>query len=450
MKLSTCCRLAVCLLLLTFLAGCGSSSENDTAPATVQVFNYHSAAFSNNSSNRSTVYLSGYNAFGQLGNGSFDESEQFVPVQGLGLARVDGFAIGGAHTVAFQNNSSVRAWGSNQYGQLGGNTDTGSGEASKTPVKVLLENGAGLGNVTSVAAGSYHSLAVSGGEVYAWGNNSYGQLGNNTVDDDQARAIRVQTTEGTPLSGVVQVAAGGLFSLALDQDGNVWSWGRNEYGELGDATTLESYRDQAFKLPPFSGKVTAIAAAGSYAFAVVEDANSVKTVWGWGLNNWGQLGASTTGTTDSFTVTPVQVKKGDGTALTNVSKVAAGRNHVLALVDEDPARTDDNTVWGWGMNYYGQLGNNNRTGRSIPDPENKNSVLYLSATPVQVVTSTTAGSGSGTPLAGVTEIFAFGHSSFARTAAGLYAWGANLYGQLGFSPSDEVDFQENPVLVPAF
>ncbi|MGB9825198.1 MAG: invasin domain 3-containing protein, partial [Desulfofundulus sp.] len=162
-----------------------------------------------------------------------------------------------------------------------------------------------------VINGNYsHSLEVkSDGTVWAWGNNNFGQLGDGTTIN-HATPVQVKN-----LTGVVAVAAGYYHSLALKSDGTVWAWGSNHYGQLGDGTTTDRYTPvQVQNLTD----VVAVAANDFYSLALKSDG----TVWAWGDNSYGRLGD---GTTTNRTV-PVQVKN-----LTSVVAIAAGSWHPLAL-----------------------------------------------------------------------------------------------------------------------
>ena len=141
------------------------------------------------------------------------------------------------------------------------------------------------------------------------------------------------------LNGVIAVAAGGEQSLALKSDGTVWAWGRNDVGQLGDGTTAE--RHTPVQVHTLNG-VTAIAAGQAHNLALKSDG----TVWAWGGNDAGQLGD---GTTTTPRPSPVQVHN-----LNGVTCVDAGDNHSLA-------RKSDGTVWAWGGNGDGQLGDGNPT-----------------------------------------------------------------------------------------
>src|SRR6266478_1004430 len=230
------------------------------------------------------------------------------------------------------------------------------------------------------------------GTVSAWGFNFYGQLGNGT---NTTSNTAVQTSG---LSGVTALAGGLYHSLALKSDGTVWAWGYNGYGELGNAT-FTSNNTPVQVLGPggvgFLTGVTAIAVGGLHSLALKSDG----TVWAWGLNFQGQLGNGTVTNSN----TPVQVLGPGGVGnLTGVTALAVGggqNQHSLAL-------KSDGTVWAWGYNGQGQLGNATNT---------------TSNTPVQVL-----------GLSGVTAIAGGVFHSLALKSDGtIWAWGYNFYGQLG-------------------
>jgi Alpha-tubulin suppressor and related RCC1 domain-containing proteins len=406
-----------------------------------------------------TVWAWGNNYSGQLGDGT--TTDRAAPVQVGDLSDAVTAAVGFSHNIAVKSDGTVWAWG---YGQLGNGTTTGS----TSPVQVIELTG-----IISVSAGRYHSLAVkSDGIAWAWGDNGFGQLGDGTTAD---RSIPMPCqTNGSPLlsslaflneshtatipgstiagaaaydqygvvmgdaevtyslqsaySGVsinsqtgrvivesmvepgtvmilavcgelttegnlelitddearhMQVSAGYYHTLALKEDGTVWTWGYNGYGQLGDGTTTDStVPSQVSGLTD----VVSVAAGSHYSLAIKSDG----TVWGWGNNNFGQLGdGSTTNRT-----TPVQVS-----GLTGVVSIAAGGYHSLAV-------KSDGTVRAWGYNSNGQLGDGTTTSRT---------------TPVQV---------SG--LTGVVSISAGVYYSIAAKSDGtVRAWGWNPYGQLG-------------------
>jgi alpha-tubulin suppressor-like RCC1 family protein len=282
-------------------------------------------------------------------------------------------AGGGFHSLALCKDSIVRAWGYNFFGALGNGTTTDS----NVPLTINSLTG-----VETVSGGVEHSLAIKQGVVWAWGNNNYGQLGDGTTTTTGCRC-KTAPVMVSGLSGIVAVDGGNGHSLALDQNGVAWAWGRNDYGQLGEGTTVDRY----MPVQPFGlGPNMQISASGFHNLALKSD----STVWGWGRNQYGQVGDGST--TDRHT--PVQVS-----GLAGITAVAAGYTHSLAL-------RKDGTVWAWGANDYGQLGNG---------------TIVNSATPVQV---------SG--LSGITAISCgYRHCLAVKNDGTVWAWGSNYYSQLG-------------------
>jgi alpha-tubulin suppressor-like RCC1 family protein len=321
----------------------------------------------------------GYNLSGQLGDGSVS-TIRLWPVESLVHYAVR-VAAGEKHSLAVKTNGTVWAWGDNKYGQLGDNTTVQAPFMQAPPIRdvTVPVQVLGLSGVTNVAAGYSHSLALkTDGTVWAWGYNSYGQLGDNSIDQKNA------PVQVSGLSGVTNVAGGYNHSLAVKTDGTVWAWGYNVRGQLGDNTTVQ--KNAPVKVLGGLSNVTAVAAGYAHNLALKTDG----TVWAWGWNNYGQLGDNSTDQKNA----PVQVS-----GLSGVTNVAAGYAHSLAL-------KTDGTVWAWGYNGRGQLGDNTTSNRLIP---------------VQV---------SG--LSNVTAVAAGKYHSLAlKTDGTLWAWGYNGSGQLG-------------------
>lgn len=230
-----------------------------------------------------------------------------------------------------------------------------------------------------IAAGYSHRLAVEAdGSVWAWGFNYDGELGNGGITASQAP----QQVPG--LTGISSVAAGGYHSLALTANGNVWAWGFNQDGELGTGAASSTPVTSPVQVPSLSS-VVALSGGRFHSLALKSDG----TVWSWGLNSDGQLGNGSTSTAP--TAVPIQVA-----GLSGVVAISAGAFHSLAL-------KSDGTVWAWGDNLSGQLGDGSQTSRSSP-------VLTMS---------------------GVTAIAAGGFHSLALASGALFAWGNDYYGQLG-------------------
>jgi RHS repeat-associated protein len=229
-----------------------------------------------------TVRAWGFNVSGELGNGTTTDSP--TPVQVSNLAGVTAIAAGGEHSLALTTDGSLWAWGANDSGQLG----NGSTTNSTTPVQI----GNLGGGVTAISAGRHHSLALKAdNSVWAWGQNSSGELGNGTTTNS---STPVQVIN---LAGVTAVAAANSFSLALKADGTVWAWGYGYDGELGNGT--RTWSSTPVRVGNLTG-VVAIATEYTHALALKSDGS----VWSWGDNTWGELGNGTTG---GDSLTPVQV-----------------------------------------------------------------------------------------------------------------------------------------------
>lgn len=224
----------------------------------------------------------GYNEFGQVGNNN--RTNQATPVL-VGLTNVVSMSANGSHSLALLADGSVRSWGYNGGGQLGDGTQTDRAR----PVTVV-----GLTNVRAVAAGWYHSLALkSDGTVWAWGFNKFGQVG------DGSTIRRLQPVQVRGLTNVTAIAAGVYFSMALKSDGTVWVWGNNEYGQLGD--NRKGTNSLAPKqVPFFRSGVAGISAGGGHALYRLSDGSVYAAGW----NQYGQLGDGST----MDRATPVRVQ----------------------------------------------------------------------------------------------------------------------------------------------
>jgi alpha-tubulin suppressor-like RCC1 family protein len=256
--------------------------------------------------NRHAAMSWGDNAFGNLGNGTTTNRDLPGAVKKLGTGVVQ-VSAGGFHGLAVTSNGTVWAWGENNAGELGNGTKT----SSSTPVQVT-----GMTGVIQVAAGNGFSLALrSNGTVWAWGTDTLGQLGNGVT-----RLTQVTPVEVTGLTGVAKIAAGSDFSLALRSDGTVWAWGHNAHGELGNGTTVNS------SVPARVSNIFQVTgiAAGADASLATRTSSTGTQVWAWGANADGQLGDGTT--TDHHT--PEHVT-GIGTA--NIASIAMGGDFAVVL-----------------------------------------------------------------------------------------------------------------------
>lgn len=376
-------RLFLFAILPLYLVACGGGSDSDTEDyeyyelISSTVYGEHSFLIKDG-----TTYAWGANGYGQLGIGNKLNRKTPAAVDGTFAA----VSIGGAHGVALDtaNGGTVWTWGHNSAGQLGDNTIV----TKTTPVQVLGTDGETyLSGIKAVAAGGRHSLAIADDNtVLSWGNNTYGQLGNGTTTTSR---IPVPVSD---LTGVTAIAAGGEFSLALKSDGTVWAWGNNSKGQLGIGSTASSSTPvQVTALAEHF--ITQIAAGGSHALAL-DSTNGI--IYAWGYNEFGQLGDGTIATSK----VPVEVVK---TGITgDVTAIAAGLDHSVAIIG--------GSVYAWGYNYYGQLGNGATLG---------------SYDPVRTL-QTVIG------LSDVETIIAGGYHCIAVDNAGVvWTWGRNAHGQLG-------------------
>jgi alpha-tubulin suppressor-like RCC1 family protein len=424
-----------------------------------------------------TVWTWGYNGNGQLGLG--DTATRYVPTRVPGLSQVIGISAGYYHSVALKADGSVVAWGNNGNGQLGlGDT---ADRLSPTTVP-------GLGSIAQIAAGGSHTLAVNrpGGRLFAWGSNWAGQVGNATNTDalspvsiigSGVRSIAgggshslaimadgtmrawgddssgqlgddaplVSKNVPVPVSGIsdaFQVSAGWLHTLLLRSNGQVWSWGNDQYGQLGNGDALTAnlalptntgylgWRVTAgyrHSLLWWYGGATYIAGDNTYGQCLVDPAGTPSrssftyvtnhqarpqamvggiglhtvmikadgSLLGWGYNGLGGLGNGTTATVQSTAVEPIV-----GWSLDHPVAVDAGTRHSVML-------KADGTVWTWGADDQGQLGDDAALGNK--------------ASPVQV---------SG--LTNVIEIAAGGYHTLALRSDGtVWSWGRDDVGQLG-------------------
>jgi alpha-tubulin suppressor-like RCC1 family protein len=292
-----------------------------------------------------------------------------VPFQvGRGFVR---FVAGKNHVLALKQDGSLWAWGSNAMGQLGDNSSNDSN------IPILVGQG-----YSAISAGDFHSAALkTDGSLWAWGSNSLGQLGDAaTTQSNYPKLIDTDFTTLAVGGGLLQYVSD-THIVALKQDGSLWSWGSNNRGQLGDGTVIPS------NIPKQIGKGYSAIAAGLF-FTIALKANG--DLWGWGTNVYGQLGNDVTNT--AF-LPPTLI----GSGYRSVTVGGEGNGFTLAI------KTDD-TLWAWGSNASGQLGDGTTTNRSMP---------------------TLIGTGFSTVAAGNSHTIAI------KTDGTLWAWGGNSSGQFG-------------------
>ena len=371
--------------------GSGELGSNSTAnsPIPINVFNLGSGVVAISAGDFHTCALTtagavkcwGYNAFFQLGNNSDIHSPIPVDVVSLGSG-VAAISAGAVHSCALTTVGAVRCWGANDRRQLGSNSTV----ISPIPINVL-----NLGSgVAAISAGADHTCALTTvGGVKCWGYNGSGQLGNNST------AVQLMPVDVVNLgSGVTTIGSGRFHTCALTTAGAAKCWGNNQFGQLGDNSTAR--RLIPVDVVSLSSGVAAIG-AGAYHSCVLTPASGVKC---WGLNYYGQLGNNRNSVSQETPVDVVGLSSG-------VAAIGAGAHHTCALT----------TVGGvkcWGYNGLGQLGNNSITNSPMP---------------INVVALTS----------GVAAISSGGsHTCALTTAGGVKCWGLNASGQLGINSTASV------------
>ena len=249
-------------------------------------------------------------------------------------------AAGNGHSLVIDENGGILASGRGTHGQLG----NGERVSSEVPVRVKDSTGTGyFTGAKSVEAGFLFSLALKeDGTLWTWGNAT-GFL-TDTGDSHSDIPVQVVDESGEPLTNIVDISALGEHWVALDSYGYVWSWGANGSGQLGNGTT-ESVYTHAVKVPNLGG-INQIAAGAYHSLAIRAD----DSLWAWGKNDNGQLGNQQT-TNSSIPVRAL--------GISNLKDIAAGQFHSMVL-------KHDGTVWTWGRNQYGQLGDGTRNSSTVP------------------------------------------------------------------------------------
>lgn len=315
-----------------------------------------------------TLWALGSNSNGQLGDGT--RVDQYNPEQIGGDTSWASIATGSNYTMALKVNGTLWGWGKNTNGQLGDASTTDS----YLPEQIGLDS-----TWTNVAAGSSHTVALkSNGTLWAWGLNSNGQLGDTyLLQQNSPEKIGSDTTW-------TGISCGDNFTMALKSRGTLWGWGANDHNKLGDGTTTEQHSPERI-----GGDTIWVAVAGGSVHTMALKSNG--SIWAWGGNGNGQLGDGTT----SGQTMPEQIRN----ATNDWLSVSNGNSHTMAL-------KSDGTLWAWGNNGNGQLGDGSNADKHTREQ------IGLDNRWVSVV----AGSG---------------HTVALKCDGTLWAWGSNGNGQLG-------------------
>ena len=317
----------------------------------------------------------GDNQSGLLGSGIAQQSIN-VPVDVIGLdSGVQAISTGGFHTCAVTQFSGAQCWGSNGAGQLGDGTTTRRG----TPVTV-----AGLAvGVADISAGWGHSCAVTAaGNARCWGDNDYGQLGDGTTID---RTVPVEV-DGLPPGGVAAIAAGARHTCALLTSSIIMCWGDNSFGQLGNRSTNPSIAPRFVN--GVQGPISL--SAGMWHNCAVQANGQARC---WGRRDGGRLGD---GTMEGIATSGVAVD------LPNEDFATIYAGGVGSC-----ATTTSGHAYCWGLNYNGQLGDGTLTDSALPVPV----------------------SGLGSDVTGVA--ISSNHACGVSADGVLHCWGSNSRGELG-------------------
>jgi alpha-tubulin suppressor-like RCC1 family protein len=320
-----------------------------------------------------TVNASGQNAYGQLGT----PAAPSPPTQIHSLDNtVTEVAAGDYTSFAVKNDGSLWVWGSNQYGARGDGT---SGDNIASPVQVPIPNRittpSRLGkHAVAVGAGVYATIDTDG-QVWTWGVNWNGRLGNGTTTSRYTPArVQKSATPNDYLTGVVSIAAGGGTLAAVDADGAVWTWGAGANGALGNGFTKDSaYPVQVQHVDNNNASIPLVGvtqvACGSSGFCIA--LARYGRVFGWGSNAFSQLGLPAGGALSI--ATPIAI----GPEY-SIDAIAAGSAHCIA-------HSQDGNVYGWGYNGRGQLGTGSTSVAQSPPlvmkagPDSMNDINDLAA-----------------------------------------------------------------------
>lgn len=288
-------------------------------------------------SKTSSLWTWGNNYSGQLGDGSNGfASYKSSPVQTVaGGTNWKQISMTDNASAAIKTDGTLWMWG---YNYIAGRLGDGTNTSRSSPVQTI----AGGTNWKQVEIGSLNTIAIkTDGTLWVWGQNNVGQLGNGTTTNQSSP---VQTVAGG--TDWKQVSGGDGHYGAIKTDGSLWMWGYNYNGRLGDGTLVR--KSSPVQTVAGGNNWKQVSCGGSHSLAIKTDG----TLWSWGRNNYGQLGAGTTTNRSS----PVQTITG-GTNWKQVS--CSGNSHTGAI-------KTDGTLWTWGYNYFGTLGDGTTLNRSSP------------------------------------------------------------------------------------
>jgi len=327
------------------------------------------------------LYSWGRNVYGQVGNGKGGAGVcQSTPVKVMSNVvsiMMDEYRTSKVTTLAITTNGDLYAWGYNEHGQVG-NGKSGTGAYETTPVKVLS-------NVVSLTANDGPAAAITtNGDLYCWGINLFGQVGNGSSRDNQTTPVKV-------LTNVVSVTTS-QTTVAITENGDLYAWGYNEIGQVGNGMEAYSQDSQTTPVKVLSNVVSVTSSVTNTA-AITTNGD----LYCWGENGAGQIGNGET----KIQTAPVKV-------LSNVASFTTDNGNTSAAI------TTNGDLYCWGSTAEGQVGNGNSNGE-----ETGTLVDQKQTTPVKV-------------LSNVISVIMDGYLTASVTKNGeLYCWGINGDSQVG-------------------
>ncbi len=397
-----------------------------------------------------TVWAWGDNSTGQLGVSPGTMARSLVPFQVPGVSDIIGIAAGGNHNLALKSDGTVISWGGNISGQCGQGTGSTPFEL---PAAVVNSGGISpLEGVTLVTAGAEHSLAILDGKVNAWGDNTGSQIGLPTSTTFSDIPVVIQDFAGADLEKIISISAGNVHSVALDVNGNLWTWGNGFNGQLGIGPISKSV-PSTFIIPQaqmVTNRVRTITAGSRHTLYV----DAAGDLWGFGANDRGQLSSSAP---EEFSPVLLGINMAVG--------LAAGNNFSLML-------ESDGDLTGSGAGTKGQIGLAfadrilfNKfdviSGKIAVLATHSNSYM-LKADGTLWVTGEHTGLGTGstsditteiqnTLLTDIIAIAGTDEAAFALDVFGsVFAWGDNSFGECGVGTMGSVSVHLTPVKLSLF
>jgi len=282
--------------------------------------------------NDGTLWATGANTYGFLGNGNTTNQNSFVQIGND--TNWQSISAGGSHSLAIKTDGTLWAWGANNDGQLGNGTNIDS----NIPIQIGIDT-----NWQSVSAGGYYFSAAikTDGTLWVWGNDSFGQMANGPVTLHQNTPTKIGLATDWK-----SVSAGQYHCLATKTDNSLWGWGENSSGNLGIGTTSSVPSPIQVGVAADWDKIS----AGNMASYAIK---SNGTIWAWGYNSNGQLGDNST----TQKTIPTQIGNATDWQMVNGAK---GSYYATAL-------KTDGSAWAWGINNFGVLGDGTLVDKHIPN-----------------------------------------------------------------------------------